>query len=147
MALNHKFTLLCDDARLEASGQVTIVGAYSNFIPVVQMPARFRDGLVILQCWEFDAPGQFHFKLRIQHVKSGKSFFEGRASIDASGPGIEFMPLRSDPLEFTALGKYKLILDIEGQRASVVVEFEVIQVAPDEQFTNSSLSMSSSGVH
>lgn len=125
MALNHKYTLICDDVRQENTNKFILIGVYTGVIGVTSIPIVMPMGLTFFQAWEADRPGQEHLKLKIQHLETGQTIIEARAGLNIIKPGVAVVPLRLGPIQFSAVGTYNLVVEIEGQKDPTIVDFVV----------------------
>lgn len=125
MAITHKYTIICDDVRQENTAKLLLIGVYTGPIGVAQIPVTMPVGLTFFQNWESDRLGNFDMKMKIQHLESGHVLVEARGNMSVNQPGPIYAPIRLAPLQFNAVGTYNLVIEIEGEREPVIVDFAV----------------------
>lgn len=123
MAIQHKFTLICDEVRREDNGKLIFIGMYpSGVITVPQVP--FSTALTFAMFTSVDAPTRVNMKFKVQALESGQTLLDGR--VDGQfGAGDPFLPLKVPVMRFIALGSYNFVAEIEGQQDPIIVQFQV----------------------
>ena len=125
MAITHKYTLICDDVRQENTGKFLIIGVYQGVVGVQQIPIGLPNGLTFFQGWDADRPEQVDMKVKIQHLETGQSIIEARAGMQVLRPGHAMLPLKLAPIQFNAYGAYNLVVEVDGQKDPVIIDFIV----------------------
>lgn len=132
MALEHKYTILCDDVRREDNGKLIILGMYFGAITVPQFPAILPT-LTILSVFQADRPGNIPFTLRVQRLETGKSLLEAQGFANIQQPGPAVMPVKFGPVRFDEGGAYSVVTELQGQPGHVLTDFTVLltpQIGP-----------------
>lgn len=125
MAITHKYTLICDDVRQENTGKLILIGVYTGILSTTQLPFVMPNGLTFFSSWESDRPGIFDLKLKLQHLETGQTLIEARGGMQFKQPGNAVAPMKLGPLQFSAVGAYNLVIEIEGQREPIIIDFAV----------------------
>jgi hypothetical protein len=82
MALNHKYTLVCDEVRREDNGKLIVVGLYTAGIVLSGFPLQLPK-LTFLTCLEPTTNGTWDLTFRFSHVDTGALIGpEGRIRIE-----------------------------------------------------------------
>ena len=124
MAITHKYTLMCDEIRQENNGKLIFIGFYHDSMRSNTFPFRLP-GLTFFMKLESDRPGQWSFKMRLQHLETGEKLVDAMGALEFKRPGPGFNPMRLPPLQFTAPGTYHFVIEIEGQPEPILYEFIV----------------------
>jgi hypothetical protein len=132
MAITLKYTLVCDDVRQENNGKLLIIGLYTPNIAAFQIPMALPS-LSFLQAVETDRPGQFTFRLQLQHLESGHQTAEARGVLNFVQPGYGINVVRFSNVLIDRLGTYNVILTVEDQREPIMTSFDVMLVTPPQQ--------------
>ena len=132
MALNHKYTLVCDEVRQENNGKFIVIGVYT---PGIVLP-RFPTGLpklTFFNCFEPSENGAWDLGFQLRHVDTGAIVGpDGRIKIEiqikAETGGIpqSYVPITIPNIQFQMPGMYAFTLNganFEG----VTVAFPVTQ--------------------
>lgn len=97
--------VLCEDVRIEASGQFTLVGAYPGDIDVTSVPAAMRLQAYVLAEVSGTGENSYFVEYRIKIVETGESLanFQGKLKI-GSMPDVDgvatAIAFPSPPMEF-----------------------------------------------
>lgn len=130
MAITHKFTLMCDQVRKEDSGKWLLIGVFEDTIGIPVLPAPIA-GLTFFMQLESDRPGGWNAKIRLEHLESGTKVFEGLAMINFQRPGRWMVPMQTPGFQFTALGAYQFVVEIQGQEPNPIIhDFQVSLIVP-----------------
>jgi len=124
MPITHKYTIMCDEVRIENNGKLLLLGVYLDVILLPQIPATFA-GLTFLMKLESDRPGVWTARLKLQHLDSGEKLMEAIGSINFQRPGPAVNPVRLPPFVIKAPGVYHFVVEIEGQSEPILYEFMV----------------------
>lgn len=125
MSLMHKYTLLCDDVRVENTGKLIVLGLYTPDIGVPQIPF-ILPSLVFLQALESDRPGQYSFKCSLQHLETGKMLAQGMGLIQFPRPGLAINLIKFANIVFQNDGTYSLITRYDDSGEPFTTSFAVI---------------------
>jgi hypothetical protein len=129
MAISHKYTVICDDIRMENIGKAILIGVYiDNKISVPHVPATIPS-LSFFQVYESDRPGSFTCKMRLTHMESGHSVVEGMGMMNVQRPGTGVAPIKFSPVQFPAFGTYNLEVRLENE-PPIIVTFDVVNMPP-----------------
>jgi hypothetical protein len=132
MALEHRYTLVCEDIRQENTGKWIVVGIYTPNIASTQLPFQLPS-LAFFSCFQADAPGQYRFKFQLRHLDSGTLIApEISATLGVPKPGQVILPVKFGGLQFRAHGNYSISIEVEGQDGPMMSEFQVelVQMPP-----------------
>ena len=131
MAITAKYILLCDDFRREDNGKFIIIGLYpGGDMRVVQIPFAMPT-LTFFMNLESDRPGNFGFRLKIQHQEAGTVLGQGMGMIPVNDPRQPIiMPVKIGGVVFNVQGLYGFSLEIDGNKDPIIQTFEVQLGAP-----------------
>lgn len=130
MAIEHTFTIVCDDIRREDNGKLIILGMYMGTLTVPMLPFLFPT-LTIVSLFRGDRPESWPWRLSIQNLEHNNQVIaeaRGFATIPAPGPGV--MPVKFAPLQVTQAGAYNVVFEIEGQREPLAITPITIVLVP-----------------
>jgi hypothetical protein len=129
MAITHDYTLLCEMARPELGGKITIIGLFPNGIgtPQIPFPLPF---LTFFNALRADAPGAYKFSGKLSYLATGEKLAQAEGIIQTAAPGPVVLPIPLPNLQFKAFGSYIWSLEIQGQDEPFVTEFQVAHVPP-----------------
>lgn len=125
MAITHRYTLICDDVRQENNGKLIIIGLYTPNVMAFQIPMSLPS-LSFLQMMESDRPGQYTFRLQLQHLESGHQTAEARGILTFVQPGLGINVVRFNNVLIDRLGTYNLILTVEDHHDPFVTSFDIM---------------------
>jgi hypothetical protein len=131
MAINHKYTLVCDDIRQENNGKFILIGLYMGNITVPHVPFVLPS-IAFFQVFEADRLGNFTFKMRLERMDTGQALVEGMGMLSVQKPGPGVTPIKFAPVPLPMFGTYSLIVSIEGE-APIITTFDVLQALPPPQ--------------
>jgi len=129
MAVNHTFTILCDDVRREDNGKLIVLGMYMGTIAVPMLP-MVMPTLTVLALFTGDRPEQWSWRMAIQHLERGKTLVEARGFANVQQPGPGAMPVKFGGVRFDAAGAYNIVLHLEGQREPIELLQFAVMLAP-----------------
>lgn len=124
-----RYILACDQVRREDNGKFIIIGLYTPDMAVQQIPFAMPT-LAFFMCLESDRPGNFQFRMRLDHLESGRVLAEGMGGVQFNLPGLGFFPVQLGGLQFPGAGAYTLSLTFEGQREPITHQFNVLLNVP-----------------
>jgi hypothetical protein len=125
MALQEKYTIMCDEVRQEINGKFLLLGMYTPDIAVPQLP-------IVLPVLTFfvvltdDRPDNHQFRLSIQHLESGQVVAQGMGGFQSQRPGLVTLPVRISPMQFTNAGAYTFSVHFDNVRDPITHSFNVI---------------------
>lgn len=131
MAINHKYTLICDDVRQESNGKFIVIGLYTANMTVPQVPFVLPS-ITFFMFMHSDRPGNFPFRMRLETMENGQRLVEGMGMMGVQRPGPGACPIRIGPLQIQAPGTYNLVVTFDGEPEPIVTIFEVV-IAPQGQ--------------
>jgi hypothetical protein len=114
MAINLKFSLLCDEVRIENNGKVLILGVYTPDMAVPQFPIVVPV-LTFLFWLEGTIPGSYQFQARLVHLETGSELAQAMGAFGLAAPGVGLAPIRLQGLQFKHPGPYAFILRINNE--------------------------------
>ncbi len=128
MPITQKFSVMCDEVRIENNGKIMVIGMYTPNMTVFQLP-YVAATLTFLLWLESDRPGLFQFNAKITNLESGQIVVQamGGAQFHTVGSGIA--PIRFVGVQFTSAGGYTFSVAFEGQEP-IITTFSVILAVP-----------------
>jgi hypothetical protein len=130
--IKEKYTIVCDEVRQEANSKLIIIGVYQGKkIGIPQIPFSIPS-LTFFQEFESDRLGMFQVKMKLQHLESGKSIFEGMGGVNVLRPGPGISILRFPNVPIRAAGPYNFVEEFEGQSDPIIVAFDVVLAIPTQ---------------
>lgn len=105
MAITHKYTLVCDDIRIENNGKLMLIGIYLPDVVVQQIPFVLPT-LTFVQSLESDTAGRFQFKWMLQHLESGNVVVQGVGLATFHVPGMGIAAIKTSNVQFPRDGSY-----------------------------------------
>jgi hypothetical protein len=125
MAINHRYTIICDDIRQEINGKLMLIGVYTPNISIPQVPFVLPS-LAFFQCFESDRIGSFTIRMRLEQMEVGRPLVEAMGMMNIPRPGIGFAPLKLGNIPIPAFGTYTFTVSIEGERDPVISTFDIV---------------------
>jgi hypothetical protein len=114
MAINPKFSIMCDEVRVENNGKLMILGIYTPDMAVSQFPIVVP--VLTFVFWiEGTIPGNFQFNARLVHLESGSEVAQAMGGFGLVKPGIGIAPIRLQGLTFMHPGPYTFSIRINGE--------------------------------
>ena len=120
MAIKHLYTLMCDDVRVENNGKIIIVGLYLPDIGVSQIPAVLPT-LNFFVAVEADRPGSLSFKMKMNHLETGKTLLDGGGQLEIKKPGMGSLMIPIRNVQFLEFGAYAFSVQLEEERDPLCV--------------------------
>jgi hypothetical protein len=118
MAISQKFSIMCDEVRVENNGKFLIIGMYTPDMAVFQLP--FVAPVLTFLLWlESDTPGSFQFQMALNQLDSGKTVVQGMGAVGFQRAGAGLSPIRLTGVPFNAAGAYTFSVKFDGQDALV----------------------------
>jgi hypothetical protein len=132
MAITARYAIVCDDVRREDNGKLLFLGVYTPDMAVPQIPFAMPT-LTFLLNLEAERPGNFGFRMRVQHQDSGAILAEGMGMIPVGNPQQPvIIPVKLGGVVFNAQGLYSFSMEIDGNTSPIVATFNVL-LAPQGQ--------------
>jgi hypothetical protein len=130
--ITQKHSIVCDDVRQEITQKWLIIGMYTPDMTVPQIP--FVVPSIAFFVWlESDRPGNFPFRMKLEHLESGKALAEGMGVMQFAKPGQGVSMIRFGGLQFTTPGAYVFSIQFDGQAERLLTQFSVLLVVPPMQ--------------
>jgi len=105
MPITSKFTMMCDEVRIENNGKFIILGVYTPDMAVPQFPAVIP--MLTFALWlDYTLPGQYQFDASVTHLESGTMIARAMGGIGVAKAGTGLVPIRFSPVQFTQAGVY-----------------------------------------
>jgi hypothetical protein len=135
MTMTEKYTLMCDDVRLENNGKFLIIGMYTGGITVPQFP--FPCGLTFLSVFDVDRLGNYMLRAKIENAESGRVIAQQVVMLDITQmptmPSPALTVIRFPAVTLESAGAYTMSMTVESQANPVVIfPFNVILVIPPQ---------------
>lgn len=131
MAIQQKFSIVCDEVRQEIGGKLIIIGMYTPDIGVPMLPVVLPV-LTFLVWAESDQRGDFHFQIKLTHLETGQAVVQGAMGVRYEKPGIALLPVRLTNVSIVGAGAYTFSLHLDGQD-DLLTQFSVILNIPPLQ--------------
>jgi hypothetical protein len=129
--ITSKFSIMCDEVRLENNGKFLIVGMYMSDMTVPQFP--FIVPVLTFLFWlDGRIPGNYTFNARLSHLESGTIVAQAMGAFGLLRPGQGLAPIRLVGLQFSQPGPYVFNLQIQDI-GEVQHHFSVLLVTPVQQ--------------
>ena len=111
MALNHKYTLVCDDVRREDNGKLIVVGLYTPGIVLAQFPLTLPK-LMFLVCLEPTDKGSWKLDFRLTHLPTSALVGPtGRVDLNVPVVGsLTYLPIAIPNVQFQMPGDYAFMM-------------------------------------
>jgi hypothetical protein len=124
MPLRHKYTLVCDDVRVENNNKLFVIGLYAGIITVPQIPFVLQS-LSFAQAFEDDRPEQLQFRATLQHLDSGLVLAQAMGMMGIAAPGQGMSVIKFAPLQINQVGGYVFAVTIDGVAEPITTNFDV----------------------
>jgi hypothetical protein len=122
--------LVCDDFRREDNGKFILVGLYLPDMVVTQIPFTMPTLSFFLNL-ESDRPGNFGFRITIQHQDSGTILGQAMGMIPVLNPATPIiMPIKIGGVQFNSAGLYSFSMTIDGQNDPLIATWNVVLRVP-----------------
>lgn len=131
MPITQRHSIVCDDVRQENNGKWIIVGMYTPDLMVPQIPLVLPS-LCFFGWLESDRPGNFSFRMKLEHLESGASLFEGMGAMQFAKPGIGISTIRAGGVQVSSPGVYVFSLQFDGQSERLLTQFSIILGVPTQ---------------
>jgi hypothetical protein len=129
MPISQKHAIVCDDVRQENNGKWIIVGMYTPDMQVPQIPFVLPT-LTFFAWLESDRPGNFPFRIRLEHLETGAAMAEGMGVMQFAKPGVGVSTIRFGGLQFSNPGVDVFSIQFDGQQDRLLTQFSVILAPP-----------------
>jgi hypothetical protein len=126
--ITSKFSIMCDEVRLENNLKFMIIGMYTPDMSVPQLP--FVVPVLTFLFWvEGRIPGNYPFNAKLSHLESGTIVTQAMGAFGLVKPGQGLAPIRLMGVQFTQPGPYTFSLQIQNE-AEILHQFSVLLVTP-----------------
>jgi hypothetical protein len=130
MPITARYILVCDDFRREDNGKFILIGLYLPDMVVPQIPFGMPT-LTFFMNLESDRPGNFGFRMQLQHVDSGAILAQAMGMIPVINPQLPIIcPVKIGGVQFNSAGLYSFSVTIDGERDPIVATWNVILNVP-----------------
>jgi hypothetical protein len=129
MPITQRHSIVCDDVRQESNGKWILVGMYTPDMSVPQIPFVLPQ-LSFFSWLESDGMGNFPFRMRLEHLESGRVLVEGMGGMQFQRPGTGISVVRFGGLQFQNPGAYVFSMQFDGQPERLLTQFSVILNVP-----------------
>ena len=130
MPVTARYILVCDDFRREDNGKFILIGLYTPDMVVQQIPFPMPTLTFFLNL-ESDRPGNFGFRITIQHQESGTILGQAMGMIPVLNPAQPIiMPVKIGGIQFNSAGLYSFSMTIDGQNDPLVATWSVVLRVP-----------------
>jgi hypothetical protein len=128
MAISSRFSLMCDEVRVENNGKFLIVGMYTPDMSVPQLP--FVVPILTFVFWlEGKIPGNYQFSAKLTHLESGTIVSQAMGAFGLAKAGTGLAPIRLVGVQFSQAGAYTFSLRIQDEQ-EILHQFSVLLFAP-----------------
>ena len=125
MPITQKHSVVCDDVRQENNGKFIFIGVYTPDMTVPQIPVVLPT-ITFFSWIESDRPGNFPFRMRLEHLESGGALVEGMGVVQFPKPGPGIAMVRFGGVKFSNPGAYVYSMQFDGQSDRLLTQFSVI---------------------
>jgi hypothetical protein len=130
MPITARYILICDDFRREDNGKFILIGLYTPDMVVQQIPFPMPTLTFFLNL-ESDRPGNFGFRITLQHQESGTILGQAMGMIPVLNPAVPIiMPVKIGGIQFNSVGLYSFSMTIDGQNDPLVATWNVVLRVP-----------------
>ncbi len=133
MAVQHKYTIVCEYARQEFGGKWTLIGIFPNGISTPQVPFPLPM-LTFFQEFYSSSSGIMKFRGKLSQLDNGAVLAEVPPIQIQIAPGPIIIPIGLGNLQFLAFGSYMWSMEIDGEQDPVLTEFQVRHVPQQMPF-------------
>ena len=128
MPITSKFSMMCDEVRIENNGKFLILGLYTPDMAVPQLP-YVAPVLTFLFWLEGKIPGNYQFAAKITHLETGILVSQAMGVFGLAKAGQGLAPIRFVGVQFSQAGPYTLNLTIQNE-PEILHDFSVLLFAP-----------------
>jgi hypothetical protein len=130
MPITARYILVCDDFRREDNGKIILIGLYLPDMVVQQIPFPMPTLTFFLNL-ESDRPGNFGFRITIQHQESGTILGQAMGMIPVLNPAQPIIiPVKIGGIQFNSAGLYSFSMTIDGQNDPLIATWNVVLRVP-----------------
>jgi hypothetical protein len=124
MAITSKFSMMCDEVRVENNGKFLILGVYTPDMAVPQFP--FVVPVLTFLFWlDCAIPGNYQFSARLVHLESGSVAAQAMGGLGLVRPGVGLAPIRLMGVQFMHPGPYTFSMQFPNE-AEILHQFSVV---------------------
>ena len=121
MAIQQRYTLVCDDIRVENTGKLFV----TPDVIVEKLPFTIPL-LAFLQAYDVDTAGTLKFRAALQHTDSESVIAEATGVLDIPESSLMgFAVLKFGNLRFENGGRYSFVMTINGQSEPLIHTFNI----------------------
>jgi hypothetical protein len=126
--ISAKFSIMCDEVRMENNGKFLIIGMYTPDMSVTQLP--FVVPVLTFLFWlEGRIPGNYQFNARLTHLESGTVVTQAMGAFGLVKPGPGLAPIRLVGVQFSQPGPYTFSLQVQNEE-EILHNFVVLLITP-----------------
>lgn len=129
MPITQKHSIVCDDVRQENNGKFFIIGMYTPDMAVPQIPIVLPS-ITFFGWIHSDRPGTFPFRMKLEHLESGRIVQQGMGALNFARPGDGISLVRFGGIQLISQGAYVFSMDIDGQSDRLMTQFSVLLNLP-----------------
>ena len=129
MPIESKFSIMCDEVRVENNGKFMIIGMYTPDMTVPQLPFVLPT-LTFLLWLQTDRIGNVQFRASLDHLESGVGVAQAMGGFQIIGNQGIVLPIRLQGIRFMNQGPYTFSMSFDGQ-PPVTHPFNVILRIPN----------------
>lgn len=129
MSITHKYTLVCDDVRVENNNKLIVIGLYTGQMTVPSIPFALPT-LCFFQMFESERPGQVGFRATLTHLDSGKNLATAMGMMGIPKPGNGVSIIKFGNLQISAPGTYLFSVQVNGNTDPITTTFDVVLLLP-----------------
>src|ERR1700689_4229768 len=124
MAITSKFSMMCDEVRVENNGKFIILGLYTPDMAVPQFP--FVVPVLTFLFWlDCTIPGNYQFSARLVHLESGAVAAQAMGGLGLAKAGVGLAPIRLPNVQFMHPGPYTFSMQFPNE-AEILHQFSVV---------------------
>ena len=129
MPITQKHGIVCDDVRVENNGKWIIIGVYTPDMAVPQIPIVLPN-IAFFSWIHSDRPGSFPFRMKLEHLESGRIIQQGMGALQFAKPGDGISLVRFGGIQLVSQGAYVFSMEIDGQSERLMTQFSVLLNLP-----------------
>ena len=115
--------LLCDEVRQEDNGKFIAIGIYRGSVQFSKFPTG--KGFTVLFQIKDMKPAE-NYSLGFKVLVGGKKIQEIAGTLTNTSPGIEWLPVQINAVEFTEETNLKIYAKVDEQRWKTILEIPIV---------------------